>query len=138
MKIYAPDIASTLLELGVPFEAQGRYLKAALGRVIGYMLPIPAEPVESLNDHFKGTLEGKVAAALDVLNERIPLDYVATLALVQKVWEVRYGLVHPQTDAQAWALLDACAKRAHLCDEVDFADPTLQRLGAVITAGLEG
>lgn len=138
MKIYAPDIASTLTELGVPFEAQGRYLRAALARVIGYKLPIPAEPVASLEEHFKGLLEGQVAGALDSLNERIPLDFSATLDLVRKVWEVRYGLVHPHTDAQSWALLDACAKRAHICDDVDFADPALQRLGSVISNGLEG
>ncbi len=136
MKIYITDIASTLVQLGVPFEAQARYLQVAVARVIGYKLPLPAEPVEVPSAYFQEHLAGQAGPALDHLNERIPLDYSATLDLIQKIWEMRYGLVHPQTDAQAWTLLDACAKKAHLADDVDFNDPTLQRLSSVLSEGL--
>lgn len=137
MKINANDIASTLVELGIPFEAQGRYLQVAIARVIGYLLPIPAEAVTSTPAYFEEHLASKVAGALDAITERIPVDYEATLALTRKVWEVRYGLVHPQTDAQAWALLDACVKKAHICEDIDFSDAALQRLGSALTASLE-
>jgi hypothetical protein len=136
MKINVPDIATVLIELGVPFEAQAKYLQAAVGRVVGYLLPIPAEPVASTSAFYTENLAPRVATALDALTERVPLDYAATLALVQQVWEVRYGLVHPQTNAQAWALLDACVKQARIID-VDFADGAVQRLASVLSAGVE-
>lgn len=137
MKINVPDIATVLIDLGVPFEAQARYLQAAAARVLGYLLPIPAEPVASISAHYDEQLAPRVAAALDAITERVPLDYNAALALTRQVWEVRYGLVHPQTNAQAWALLDACAKQARICTDVDFTDPALQRLSSVLSAGTE-
>lgn len=136
MKINVPDIATVLIELGVPFEAQAKYLQAAVGRVVGYLLPIPAEPVTSTQAYYSENLAARVAEALDALTERVPLDYNATIALVQQVWEVRYGLVHPQTNAQAWALLDACVKQARIID-VDFSDAAVQRLASVLGAGVE-
>jgi len=136
MKINVPDIATVLIELGVPFEAQAKYLQAAVGRVVGYLLPIPAEPVTSTQAHFDEHLSSQAAGALDAITERIPLDYNATLALVQKVWEVRYGMVHPQTNSEAWALLDACVQKARIVD-VDFSDAAIQRLASVLSAGVE-
>lgn len=137
MKIIVSDIASALVELGIPFEAQSRYLQAAVAKVIGYSLPIPAEAAADVSTYFDETLAATVAGALDSLNERVPVDYVQTTALIRQVWGVRYGIVHPQNSAQAWAVLDACVKKAHICDDVDFADASIQRLAAILAGGLE-
>ncbi len=139
MKINVSDIASTINELGIPFEAQSRYLVAALARVLAYMLPIPANNVAGTpGEMFQSTYGAQVTAALDALNERMPVDYQQVLELTQKIWEVRYHLVHPNRDAQAWAAIDCCVQKANLGFEIDFTDAALQRLGQVITQGVEG
>lgn len=137
MKINIPDIATVMIDVGIPFDAQGRYLSAAIARTLGYNLAIPAEAVGSPRDYFKGMLEGQAAAALDALIERLPFDAAAVLELTYKIWELRYGLVHPQTNALSWALLDALSKKANIAPDMDFTDPLLARLSTIVSAGLE-
>lgn len=137
MKIHIPDIATLMVDVGIPFEAQSRYLEVAVARTLAYNTAIPAEPVASTREFFKGTLEGQIAPALDSLVERIPLDVKNVLELTYQIWELRYGLVHPQTNALAWALLDAVSKKANIVPDIDFTDPTLARLSSVIASGLE-
>lgn len=137
MKINVPDIASTLTDLGIPFESQSNYLVAAVARVLGYLLPIPAAAVEGpACEFFKSAYTENLTKALDALNERMPVDYLAVADLTQKIWEVRYSLVHPTREVQAWTLIDGCIDKAHIGFEVNMADPALQRLGAVIAEGV--
>jgi len=138
MKIIVSDIASEMAQLGIPPEAQERYLVAALSRVLGYLLPIPANDIAGSLDEYFAVNHGKdVANALTALNERMPVDFDQVQSLTQKIWEVRYGLVHARRDAQAWGLLDACVQKANLGYDIDFTDASLQRLAAVMTQGLE-
>lgn len=136
MNINVPDIALTLQDLGIPAERQGDYLKAAIARVVAFRLPLPAEPVVNAADHYKGALEGRVVQAIDVINERLPLDYDGVLELTQQLWTVRYGLVHPSTISQGWDLFDKVATDVLNCD-IDMTDPALQRLGRVLTDGID-
>lgn len=137
MKINVPDIATTLVSSGIPTEKQAAYLQAAVARVVGYLLPIPAEAVADTQAHFKGLLEGRAAAAVDAINERMPLDFNSTLAMIRQIWEVRYGMVHPSSPTESWAVIDACVQKARISAQVDFNDPLLQRLGSVLSAGVE-
>lgn len=138
MKINVADIASTIAELGIPFESQANYLVAAIARVLGYLLPIPAEAVTGHpSEYFNAHYPKLVADALNALNERMPVDYNQVLALTQKIWEVRYGLVHASRDMQAWVVIDSCISKADLGFDIDLRDPALQRLGSFIAQGVE-
>ncbi len=138
MKINVNNIAQALAQQGIPVEAQGRYIKAAVARVVGYLLDVPAQPVEgSLKTYFKGTQEGKVAPVLDALIERFPFDFEETMELVRCVWELRYNLVHARTDLAVWALLDATVDSAKLEMDVEFKDPAVQLLSSALRENLE-
>lgn len=137
MKISASNIASTLVELGIPAEASHQYLVVALARVLGYLLPVPAAPVEHPAEFFQSSYGDSINGALDALNERMPVDYGVVVDLSRKVWELRYGIVHPSLDQQVWATLDKVLDKKYLGIEIDLFDPALSRLGNVIAAGVE-
>ncbi|QVD49157.1 hypothetical protein LUCX_87 [Xanthomonas phage vB_XciM_LucasX] len=137
MKINARMLTTHLLEAGIGGEAQAGYLQSAVARVIGYLLPIPSEPVEVL-EHIKGSLEDVAAKALDAVLEVAPLDHDATMELIFQVWKVRYNLVHPSISAPTWKLLDIAASQGLISAPVSFADPLVQRLGALLSKEMEG
>lgn len=138
MKINVNNIAQALVQQGIPAEAQGRYIKLAVARVVGYLLPVPAESVEgSLQVYFKGTQEGKVVPVLDALIERFPFDFEETMELIRVVWELRYNLVHARTDLAVWGLLDTAVASVKLESDVEFKDPVVQLLSAALRENLE-
>lgn len=138
MKIYVPDIASALVDLGVPAESQGQYLVVAIARVIAYRLPIPPEPVlGEARDYYDAELAPRVSAALDAIVERVPVDYAAVLDATYQLWEMRYSLVHRPIGASGWAMLDACVNAGKILPDVPFTDPTVQRLCSILSDGVD-
>jgi hypothetical protein len=139
MKIYVPDIASTLVDLGVPAESQGQYLIAAIARVIAYRLPIPAEAVlGEARDHYDTVLAPRVSAAMDAIVERVPVDYDAVLNLTYQLWDIRYSLVHRPIGASGWAMLDACVNASKVLPGVSYTDATVQQLCTILADGVDG
>lgn len=138
MKIYVPDIASLLVELGISAEDQGKYVVAAIARVIGYRLPVPADAViGEASNYYKEELAPRVSAALDAIVERIPVDYEAVLALTYAIWDVRYSIVHRPVGPSGWVMLDACINLGTVRPDVPFTDPTVQRLSRILNDNVD-
>lgn len=136
MKIDINNVAHALVQHGIPAEQQGQVLKAAVARVLGYLLPIPAAPVDNLAVHFKGTLEGRVAPVLDALNERFPFEYQEALDCIFSVWEARYRMVHPMGDREAWTMLDTCIEKGKFCQDLDFSHAGVQLVSKALCGAM--
>lgn len=126
------DIIGQLTSLGIAPEEQGKYVTAAVARAIAYSAPLPAQPDESF---FQSTVAPTIAQQLDMYNESIPLDYPAITDLAQRLWGVRYKLLHPGADVRVWACLDLIANEQHIDFGVLRTDPSLNILSNKLVAG---
>ena len=138
MKIQVNQIASILIDIGIPPEKQGLYLNAAAAKVIAYRLKLPAEPVVGdASDYFRTELEPLVAGALDAIVERMPIDVAATIEMTHRLWDMRYGMVHRPVGREGWAMLDLCANRSGIEPGVNFTDDALMRLCGALSEGID-
>jgi hypothetical protein len=141
MKINVNNIASLLIDLGIPPEKQGEYLNAATARVLGYLLPLPTTPLsdetQGTRAYFKEHLSHQVVSALDAIIERVPVDVDTVEELACQIWDLRYNLLYSRFNKPIWDLLDTCVNQARIVSAISFNDPALHRLSAVLVEGVE-
>ncbi len=125
MKIYFPSLTSTMAELKVAPEDQGRVVAAAGARAIGYHLPLPVQEQSNLAEFWDAHIKDKAEALVGALNEQFPVNFDQTLELIRKVWELRCGFVWPRHNLQALAVLEAAAANGAFGEPGLFNDERL-------------